>query len=111
MKYILSLIIALVAASCSVGIHSTSGGKDDVAHIVFTADKQYDINVQIDNKTYSLKTVKQEQFKAKKNLKKTTENTLSIPTGQHKVVVYVDNTEVYNKQVLVSAGQTKEINL
>ena len=108
-KYILMLIAAITAVACG-GTYSVASGRDDAAQLTLTAEKTYSIQVVVDGTTYNMETVKQKAYKQRK-MKATANNTITITTGQHKVDVLHDGNKVYSKQVFVTSGQHKVIEL
>lgn len=111
-KFFLILFAALLVTSCGVGSHSVSSGKADEAGLVFFADKSYTIEVTVDGKvTYKVDTVKDSDFKKKRNIKKTAENMITLKPGSHDVTVRRKGRKVLSQKIFVSAGDTKVINL
>ena len=50
-------------------------------------------------------------YKAKRNIKKTANNQITLPPGRHNVVVTKEGVEVYNQEIFVSATDIKVIEL
>lgn len=112
MKKILLIIASLVFfASCGVGTYSHSSGVDDKAGIVVVSSSQQTIEVYVDGAMHKVKSVKESNFKSKKNINKRAQNTVPVTPGQHTVEVVVDGQKVYSKKMYVSNSETKVINL
>lgn len=97
--------------SCGVGSYSVAGGKADKAAVCFTAHDKSEISVIIDGVTYHTETVKQKDFKKKRNIKKTANNQITVDPGRHKVIVMMGGAEVYNREIFISATEVKVIDL
>ena len=110
-KLLLFLSAALLLASCGVGSHTVVSGRADEAGIVFFADKSLAIDVTIDKDTYRVNTVKDSDFKKKRNIKKTAENIIVVRPGAHDVMVRDRGRVILTQKIFVSAGDTKVINL
>jgi len=111
-KILLFFFAALLLTGCGVGSHSVVSGKSDEAGLIFFADKSYPIEVTVDKKTtYRVDTVKDVDFKKKRNIKKTAENMISVKPGSHDITVRHRNRTVLTQKIFVSAGDTKVINL
>ena len=112
MKRLLILLSAvLLLAGCGTGSHSVASGKPDAAGVVFFADREQSIRVTIDDQTYHVKTVKDSDYKKKRNIKKTSENMIVVKPGKHDVRVRLKGRTVLTQKIFVSAGDTKVINL
>ena len=110
-RIVFFLFAALLVAGCGTGSHSVASGKADLAGVVFFADQSYQIDVKIDGKAYKVNTVKDEDFKKKRNIKKTAQNIIDVKPGQHEVVVRRKGSTILTQKIFVSAGDTKVINL
>ena len=110
-KLLLFLSAALLLTGCGVGSHTVVSGRADEAGIVFFADKSLAIDVTIDKDTYRVNTVKDSDFKSKRNIKRTAENLIVIKPGQHDVKVRLRGETILTQKIFVSAGDTKVINL
>ncbi|MBQ9397371.1 MAG: hypothetical protein IJU08_02620 [Bacteroidales bacterium] len=110
-KLLLFLSAALLLASCGVGSHTVVSGRADEAGIVFFSDRTQTIDVTIDRDTYRVNTVKDSDFKSKRNIKRTAENMIVIKPGQHDVKVRLRGETILTQKIFVSAGDTKVINL
>lgn len=113
-KITILLICALftfILSSCGVGNYTVSSGIDDRANICFVDDHSYDITVNIDGQSYDTKTVKDKEFKTRRNLKKTVRYALPVSTGSHTISVVDNGNTVYSKKIVVSTGETKIIRL
>ncbi len=110
------ILIALFAAAllltgCGVGSHTVVSGKPDEAAVIFFDDQAYAVDVRIDNNTYRVKTVKNSDYKKKRNIKKTADNMIVVRPGVHNVTVRRKGRVVLEQRIFVSAGDTKVINL
>lgn len=111
-KYFLLLFAAaLLLTGCGVGSHTVVSGRADEAGVVFFADKAQPIEVTIDRNVYRVNTVKDSDFKSKRNIKRTAENMIVVTPGQHDVKVRLRGTTILTQKIFVSAGDTKVINL
>lgn len=110
-RLVLIVIFSLFLTGCGVGVYSIQSGYSDVAYVVFTDDTKGDIVVNVDDKTYNVNTVKHKAYKSGRDIKHTAENTIKLTPGRHNVSVYLDGSEVYNRKVFLSTGETKVIDL
>jgi hypothetical protein len=112
MKRILILLSAvLLFAGCGTGTHTVVSGKADEAAVVFFAESSQSIDVTIDGKAYQVKTVKDTEYKAKRDIKRTAENSIVVSPGQHDVKVTRRGETVLTQKIFVSAGEIKVIKL
>lgn len=114
MRKILLIFVALAAmslSSCGLGVYSVVSGNADEAALCFTANEKYDIVVNVDDVVYEMETIKYKTYKAKRNIKKTANNQITLTPGRHKVVVTKDDSEIYNNEIFVSATDIKVIEL
>lgn len=105
------ILSAFVFSSCGVGNYTVSSGIEDNAKICFVDNHSYDITVTIDGQSYDTKTVKDKEFKSRRNIKKTTQYALPVDTGTHTISVVNDGKTVFSKKVVISTGETKIIRL
>ena len=114
-KYLIIFVCALsafVLSSCGVGSYTVSSGVEDKASVCFVANDSYDITVNIDGKSFDTKTVKDKEYKTRRNIKQTTKCALPVDTGTHTIsVVNKDGETVFSKKIVVSTGETKIIKL
>ena len=110
-RLILFVLFSVFLTSCGVGAYSIQSGYADVAYVVFADDVKGEIVVNVDDKIYNVNTVKQKAYKSDRDIKRTAENTIELTPGQHKVSVYLNGCEVYNRKVFLSTGETKVIEL
>lgn len=110
-RLLLFLCAALLVAGCGVGSHTVVSGRADEAAVIFFADRAQAIDVTIDKATYRVNTVKDSDFKSKRNIKKTAENMIVVKPGQHEVKVRLKGQTILTQKIFVSAGDTKVINL
>lgn len=110
-KLIFISIFSVFLTGCGVGVYSIQSGYSDVASIVFTDDTKGEIVVNVDNKTYHVNAVKHKAYKSGRDIKHTAENTIKLTPGQHNVSVFINGSEVYNRKVFLSTGETKVIEL
>ena len=113
MKRLLILLSAvLLVAGCGTGSHSMASGKADEAAVVFFADQSYTVDVFIDHNVYQVKTVKNSDYKKKRNIRKTVENIIIVTPGQHDIIVRRGHGKILlSQKFFVSAGDTKAFNL
>lgn len=110
-KMMIALIGAIVLSGCGVGSYSVSSGKADEAMISFVSEAQTPITVTIDNESHDVHTVKTKAWHRDRDIKKTTQNTIFLAPGRHRVVVTMNGKEVCNKEIFVSAQEHKVIEL
>ncbi len=110
-KILLALLGALLLTACGTGSYTVVSGKADEAMLSFVSPRATAISVTVDNAEYSLKTVKTTAWKKDRNIKATTQNTLIVTPGQHKLVVCIDGKEVLNKTVFISVQEHKIVEL
>ena len=113
-KYIIAITCLLMTAfftSCGVGNYSVSSGVDDKAAVCFSATSTYDIDVTLDGQQYSTSTVKDIAHKTHRNIKQTAKQSIVTTPGRHKVEVKRNGATVYSKEVMLSTGETKIIEL
>lgn len=111
MKIKLIFAFGLVLLLCGCRAHypvAQQSGKDDVAYLLFVGNKKYakkKVIVTLDGeKTFEAKVVK-----AKDSYRKGT--SYAIATGRRIINVEYKGTSIYNKEVFVSAQETKKITL
>lgn len=104
-----SFVLSFV--SCGTGSYTVVSGKEDNARICFVANESYSIDVTIDGQNYSTQTVKDSQFKARRNMKETSKTAIIVAPGRHTVEVKKGGQQLYSKEVFVSASDTKVIEL
>ena len=107
-KVLLASIVVLLA-SCRANMPvSQQGGKDDVGYLLFTSasnQKNFDVEVTLDNaKTFTATTVK-----ARKANRRGTQ--YSVSTGRHDITVKKDGKVLYQKAIMMSAQEVKQIQL
>lgn len=110
-KILLLLVSVLFFASCGVGTYSYSSGVAEKASIVILTDTQKSAKVYVDGTKYKVQTVKESNFTSKRDMKKSSENTIAVEPGQHTVEVVIRGEKVYSKKVYVSNSETKVIKL
>ncbi|MGN0032298.1 MAG: hypothetical protein ACI358_00710 [Candidatus Limimorpha sp.] len=112
MKRILAVLsLAFLMCSCGVGVHSMSSGVESFSALTFIADTNQNITVVVDGQPYSVETVKLKKYRRNRPIKKTTENTIMLSTGQHELTVVKDGKEVLSKTVFLFDGETRVIEL
>lgn len=112
MKNLLIILFAAVlVVGCGVGSNTVVSGKSDQAGVIFFDNSSYGIDVTIDNKHYKVNTVKNSDFKKKRNIRRTAENMIEIKPGSHDVTVKRKGKTILTQKIFVSAGDTKVINL
>lgn len=114
MKRIAILTAALmVLCSCGVGSYSVSSGKADESQLSFTTPekKSFDVLVYVDGQSHKIQAVNEKVFRTERNIKKTSQNTLTITPGIHDVKVERMGKEVYSKKIFVSSQEHKIVEL
>ena len=107
----LCLFVSTLFTSCGVGNYTVTSGVEDKAAVCFSAPSAYDINVTIDGQLYSTSTVKDIAHKTRRNIKQTAKQSIVTTPGRHKVEVKHNGATVYSKEVMLSTGDTKIIEL
>ena len=110
-RLLLFLCAALLVAGCGVGSQTVVSGKADEAAVIFFADHSQMIDVTVDQDNYRVGTVKDSEFKKKRNIRKTTENMIFVSPGQHDVTIRSGGRTILKQKIFVSAGDTKIIRL
>ncbi len=110
-KLFVFAFFTIILTGCGVGTYSVQSGVEDAAFISFTDDVKQEIAVSIDNKTYTVQTVKQKAYKSGRNIRQTALNTIKLTPGQHVVSVAVNGNQIYSHKVFLSTGETKIIEL
>jgi hypothetical protein len=110
-KSILIATLLLFLTGCGVGTYSIQTGVEDAAYISFTTDSVLDIVVKVDDSKYDVSTVKQKAYKRDRDIKQTANNTIKLTPGTHQISVQFNDSEIYNRKVFLSAGETKIIEL
>lgn len=110
-KLMIIAAFTMLLTGCGVGNYSIQSGVEDAAFLSFTDDVKQDITVTIDERTYVLKTVKQKAYKSGRNIKQTALNTIRTVPGQHEVKVVMNGTDIFSKNVFLSTGEHKIIEL
>ena len=101
----------IILTGCGVGTYSVQSGVEDAAFISFTDDVKQEIVVSVDNRTYTVETVKQKAYRSGRNIKQTSLNTIRLTPGQHVVSVTLNGNQIYSHKVFLSIGETKIIEL
>ncbi len=113
-KIIITSLFLFVAAffnSCGVGNYTVTSGVEDKAAICFSAPSAYDINVSIDGQVFTTSTVKDIAHKTRREIKSTAKHAIQTTPGKHKVEVTRDGMTIFSKEVMLSTGDTKIIEL
>jgi uncharacterized protein YcfL len=110
-KLLIILFAAVLVVGCGVGSNTVVSGKSDQAGVIFFDNSSYGIDVTIDNKHYKVNTVKNSDFKKKRNIRRTAENMIEVKPGSHDVTVKRKGKTILTQKIFVSAGDTKAINL
>lgn len=114
MKKIIMILFAAITlslTSCGVGNYSVVSGNADKASVCFVSTEKFDITVDIDGTTYEVKTIKDKQYKSRRNIKKTAQEGITLSPGRHKVIINKDGVEIYNQEIFVSNTEVKVIEL
>lgn len=113
-KIIIATICLFVISSfhsCGVGNYTVTSGIEDKAAICFSASSAYDINVSIDGQQYTTTTVKAIAHKTRREIKNTANRAIKTTPGRHQIVVKHNGQTVYSKEVMLSTGDIKIIEL
>ena len=110
-KFILAAFAALLLVGCGLGSYSVASGRPDEASISFVSGTKSDVQVTIDDNTYTVQTVKSSDYKVNRNIKKTAKNTIFMTPGKHDVTVKKGGETVYAKTIFVSVGEHKIVEL
>lgn len=112
-RFAILVAAALMMCSCGVGSYTVSSGKPDEGQLSFTTPekKSYDVVVYVDGASYKVQAVNEKVFRAERNIKKTSQNTLKVTPGTHDVKVERNGKEVYAKKIFVSAQEHKIVDL
>ena len=110
-KLFVFAVFIITLTGCGVGTYSVQSGVEDAAFISFTDDMKQEIVVSVDNKTYTVETVKHKSYKSGRNIKQTALNTIKLTPGQHVVSVSLNGNQIYSSKVFLSTGETKIIEL
>ena len=110
-KLLIFLFAAALVVGCGVGNKTVVSGRPDMAGVIFFDDSSYSIDVNIDGKSYRVNTVKDNDFKKKRNIRKTAENMIEVKPGSHEISVRRKGRTILTQKIFVSAGDTKVINL
>ena len=108
---IVSIVTLFTLTSCGVGTYSLSSGMEDKGAVCFVDDKSYAVDVEIDGVSYQTETVRQKDWKARRNIKKTAKRRIVLAPGKHTIKVRKKNSEIYSHTVFISATETKMIEL
>ena len=114
-RLVLTLIIAIAAIALtgckSQGVYSVNSGKADVGAVCFAASSSYDILVDIDGTQYNTSTVKKIAHKSRRDIQNTAKTQIMLAPGRHHVKVIREGKVVYQKEIFLSATETKIIEL
>ena len=108
---ILILLFAFFLYSCGVGTYSVSAGKEDESYVCVVSPKSIEVVVSVDGTNYNVKTIKQINYKKRRNIKQTATTHIVIPVGTHELVVSQNGKTLYSKKIFVSSQETKIIEL
>lgn len=109
LKLLLMLGILVLLCGCKASYPvAQSGGKEDVAYLLFVSPKEYvgkHVDVIIDGKT----TFEAKVVKAKKS--KWKGSAYAISTGRRKINVTYKGKSLYKKEIFVTTQETQTITL
>jgi len=105
------LFVSTLFTACGVGNYTVTSGIEDKASVCFSAPSAYDIDVTIDGQQHSTSTVKDIAHKTRRNIKQTAKQSIITTPGRHKVEVKRNGETIYSKEVMLSTGETKIIEL
>jgi len=111
MKKSALLLVAILLAftSCKVGSNSTTKGLENESFIEFVGTSSYKggVDVSIDDKTSFKAKVYKEKYES--NFERIKGEVYAISTGVHTITVLYNGNLIYQKQIYVSAQETKKI--
>ena len=107
----LCLFLTTLFSACGVGNYTVTSGVEDKAAVCFSASSAYDITVSIDDQQYTTTTAKDIAHKTRRDIKRTAKNAITTTPGRHKVTVTRNGQTLYSKEVMLSTGDTKIIEL
>ena len=110
-SFALCLVFATLFSACGVGNYTVTSGVEDKASVCFSASSAYEINVSIDDQQYTTTTVKDIAHKTRRDIKRTPKKAIVTTPGRHKVTVTRNGQTLYSKEVMLSTGDTKIIEL
>lgn len=103
---VFALFLLTMMCNCARMPVSQETGIDNVAHLLFVSSgnrSTYDVKVALDDGTFfTARTIK-----AKTSSRKGTQ--YAVRTGRRKLKVMEGNTVLYEKEIFLSTGETKEI--
>ncbi len=110
-KIFILTVLSVLLTGCGVGSYTISSGSPDSGFICVVDDDAHDVVVKVDGKDYNVKTIKTKAYKSGRDIKNTTLNSVVVASGQHEVEVIENGRSVLSKKILVSAGETKILEL
>lgn len=110
MKRLIAILVTALLTSCGVGNYSVTSGLADQAFISFTSSGKMPIQVTIDDNTYSVCSVKQKTYKARK-IRQTDRNSILVSPGSHDVTVMYNDQKIFERKIFLSAAEHRIINL
>lgn len=108
-RIILFSFIALLLSSC--GIYTHTSGIESKSALSFVDDKAYQIEVTIDGKTTTMTTVPERAWRKNRKIKRTAKNSVDLETGRHSLCVKLNGVVLIEKELFLSAGEHKIIEL
>lgn len=107
-----TVLLSAVITSCGVGSYSVSSGSEDYGYLSFTSSDNYNITAEVDSsEKYSLETVKTKKYKKDRKIKRTSNNTIRLAPGSHAISVTGASGQTVTKNVFISTGEHKIIEL
>ncbi|WP_321332752.1 hypothetical protein [uncultured Bacteroides sp.] len=97
--------LCLLLTGCKVGNIASSQGLSDQAYLYFVSTNKYDVpvSVTIDGSTvFDAKVVKEKKYTIKGN-------TYAVATGKRHVVVKQSNKILFERDLFLSAQETKKV--
>ncbi|BEH00005.1 hypothetical protein [Bacteroides sedimenti] len=101
------LCICALLTSCKVGNYSQERGLPDQAYLLFVANEAYEgeVQVTVDNETtFNAKVIKEKKGTIKRDL-------YAIAKGKRYIKVSYNGKVIYEREIFVSAQETKKIQL
>lgn len=107
----MTVLTALLFAGCRIGSQSVSSGRPDESYVCFFSPKKQNIQVNIDDQTYSMQTIKDKEWRNDRNIKKTVQERITVAPGKHEISVFNGNELLLKKTIFISTNEYKIIDL
>lgn len=111
MKHLLIIALATLLLSSCGGVYTITSGRQDGCTLSFVDEKAYNIEVTIDGEPTTMKTVAQRVWRKNRKIKKTERNSIKLTTGKHSIRVVRNGDVIIEKDLFLSTGEHKIIEL